>query len=460
MRNRFLGRIAFIILGGLAGAATFSWTSGQTPPPVKLPADLPALDIKVPPDRQQPTLQPVKAVTPPIIAKVATPPVKTRPIVAFDRFRNLESLPEQTRQLVMSAQIGMEWLYRYHQPSGSFLYGYLPAVNLPMEGDHFTHQALGSFTLARMARFTGDEKYLVRANQSVLALLSNTSIDANVSGARHPSQPSAVCNRLAGAGCLLMAIHELPDPSTDLLQKGEELCAFLRSKMRDDGSMVDADAASSQEAVEQAPGLALHGLALNLRTKPAAWKADMLRKAIAYYRKAFKQQPHPDLVPWMTAACVESYLTLKENAFAEFAFEMNDWLASLQYVESPDPRKPQWSGGFKNIARGKVDSASPGIEAGLYAQSLADCCRLLRQVPSPDLNRYERYRTCLFRSLQFLTTLQFNDANTQHFSANYRLFLVGGFHPTHLDGNLRIDQSASCVSALVSFLSSGADRAP
>ena len=53
--------------------------------------------------------------------------------------------------------------------------------------------------------------------------------------------------------------------------------------------------------------------------------------------------------------------------------------------------------------------------------------------------------------MQFLTTLQYTDANTQHFADWYRPRLVGGFHASHQDGNLRIDYTQHAVSALVQY---------
>jgi hypothetical protein len=458
MRNGLFGRIALILLGTIAGALTMTWTQGQEPPRT-LPPDLKAIDVKSALAKGPPVVRPVSGAAGPVVPKAA--PTKPRSSAPFDRFRELDKLPDLTRQLVISAQTGMEWLNRYHQANGLFLYGYLPAVNQPMEGDNYIHQAEAAFVLARAARFTGDERYAVRASQAVLTLMSGTSSDSNSPGVRRPAQPSLVCNRLALAGCLVMAVHELPDAAADLVAKAEELCAFIKQQQREDGTLSYVDAPSDPvdpDGVNRYVGPALYGIALSQRLKPAAWKGELLRKAMVSYSKYFKEHADPAFVPWMTAACVEAFLATKEKAFVEFAFEMNDWLVTLQYEQSPDPRRPLWRGGFKNIVGDKVETSGPGVEAGLYAQSLADVCRLVRQMPSPDLTRYDRYRSSLIRSLQFLNTLQFTEANTLHIAANYRLMLIGGFHPTHLDGNLRVDQSAVCVSAFIQCLACGADR--
>jgi hypothetical protein len=458
MRNRLLGRVALILLGGLAGVLTMAWTHGQAPPP---PRDLPP-DFKVPDAKTPPAVRPVVGTNTVKLSAVAPAPApKPRAPVAWDRFRNFEKLPDFTRQMAMSALTGMEWLHRYNQAHGLFLSGYLPAVNQPIEEEHLFHQAFAAFVLARAARFTGDERYAVRANQAVLALLAGTSVEPGAPGVRRPAQPSVVCNRLGTAGFLVLAVCELPEPAADLVGKAEELCAFIRQQQRDDGTLSVVDSpteVAEADGVNRYPGVALCAVAASQRLRPAAWKTELLRKAVPAYRKWFKEHPDPAFVPWMTAACVEAYLMSKDAAPAEFAFEMNDWLCALQYEQSPDPRKPLWRGGFKSVRGGKVEAASPGIEAAPYAQSLADCCRLVRSMNAPDLTRYDRYRTSLVRAAQFLTSLQFTESNTLHFASNYRMMLVGGFHPTHADGNLRIEQSAAGVSAFIQFLACGADR--
>jgi hypothetical protein len=54
--------------------------------------------------------------------------------------------------------------------------------------------------------------------------------------------------------------------------------------------------------------------------------------------------------------------------------------------------------------------------------------------------------------LQFLTTLQYSDGNTQHYSPWFRQRLVGGFHASHQDGDLRIDWTQHAVCAMVLYL--------
>ena len=90
------------------------------------------------------------------------------------------------------------------------------------------------------------------------------------------------------------------------------------------------------------------------------------------------------------------------------------------------------------------------ISSASYAEGLAEACRVARE--QGDLAHYRQFSEALERCLQFLATLQYTEANTQHFADWYRPRLLGAFHVSHVDGNLRIDNTQHAVSALALYL--------
>jgi hypothetical protein len=275
---------------------------------------------------------------------------------------------------------------------------------------------------------------------------------------RHTTLPSIVVNRLGAAALLILAISEVPDPAEDLLGHSEELCAYIRSQQQADGSLSFGDnpaetrpASHDPDGMHTYPGMALYALMRSQAHRPAEWKMEVVRKALAYYRPWWSKNKSMAFVPWQTGACAEAFLLGqgKEQPFADFVFEMNDWICGLQYT-TLDPRQPLWLGGFMAWVDGKPVPVAPQIGSACYAEGLVDACRAARQ--TGDLNRYRRYREGVGRCMQFLTTLQYTDANTQHFADWYRPRLVGGFYVSHQDGTLRIDCTQQAVCALVHFL--------
>src|SRR5205823_7133397 len=105
---------------------------------------------------------------------------------------------------------GMDWLRLTNKQDGKFVYGFLPALRTPMEGDSYLAQAGAAFALARASRFFHDDPAAAVARQALLTLLLETATDAKDASARPPATPPHLVNRLAGNGQLVLAIHELP----------------------------------------------------------------------------------------------------------------------------------------------------------------------------------------------------------------------------------------------------------
>jgi hypothetical protein len=357
------------------------------------------------------------------------------------------------RQLKLSAHAGADWLCRANRPDGRFNYGVLPALNSRLEGDHYLRQAGAAYALAHAARYFNDERMTAVARQAVLTLLADTEQEKAL---RHTTWPSIVVNRLGAAGLLVLAINELPAPADELLQQSEELCNFIRLQQQADGSLAFMDARSDgqgelhdPDGINYYPGEALYALMRSQQHRPQPWKAEVLRKALAYYRPWWGKHRGMAFVPWQTAAYAEAYLQTGEKPFAEFVFEMNDWITSLQYTQL-DPRHPLWVGGFMGYADGKSTEETPQIGSTAYAEGLAEACRVARK--AGDVGRYQRYSAALERCLQFALTLQYNEGNTQHFAEWYRPRLLGGFHTSDQDGNLRIDFTQHAIGALLKYL--------
>lgn len=440
MRSRLLVATGLFVLA----AAVVATTHGQ-PAPKALPPEV------IAPTSIGPA---AKGVVP---AAAAAPARKPAP---FDRFRKYDELPDVTRELVFATQRGMEWLSRdgIHQPNGRFVAGVNPALGKALEDDNFIRQATGAFALARAARLTGEEKYAVRAGQTLLSLLAEAPKDPASPTTRKPVAPSIVCNRVGSAAHLALAIYELPDPAPELVQSGEELCQFLRTCCQPDGSVRCSEPGEPGEVDSTSyAGPALAALAMSHRAAPAKWKQDAVAVGLAHYRQQFRAAPGPHIIPWMTLAAVEAHLQSKDAAAAEFVFEMADWLRKLQYDGADRPRAA-WRGGFPAVVDGKVAQTPPTVETASQAMALADACRLIRHMDRPDAGRYDQYRAAAGRALQFVTTLQYGEENTQHFAAHFRPALVGAFHPSAADGNLRTDHTAAAVAALSQFLIAGADR--
>ena len=362
---------------------------------------------------------------------------------------DLSKLPAHHRPIHLSAQRASDWLVRANRPDGRFVHGYIPALRMPAEGDDFMHQAGAAFALARSARYFRDEKAAAIATQALLTLLLETTQDSKDASIRHTALPTTLLNRVGASAMLALAIHELPAPGKDLLDHAEQLCNYLKAQQRPDGSfrlVEEADPKADEPSIAQIPGLALYALARSMEHRPASWKAEAVRKAAAFYQAKWRQHRGLSMTAWHTAAYAETSMKQPDKLLAECVFEMNDWLTTQQH-EQKDPRRPLWVGGFKQSGQ---RAEAPGIATALAAASLVQASRVARQ--TTDVQRLHRYRQSADGAVQFLTTLQYTEANTQHFAEWYRPVLVGAFHASHQDGDLRIDHTQHAMAAMLQYL--------
>jgi hypothetical protein len=383
--------------------------------------------------------------------RLGSPP----PTPAIQAKRDLAKFSIFQKQVYLSAQHGAEWLQRSNRVDGRFRPGLAPALARSLEGDHYLRQAGAAFALAKAARFFQDERAAALVRQSLLTLLLDTEKVPQNPQARRTIFPPAVISRLGAAGLLIVAIHELPAAGPDLLTQADELCNYIRGQQRPDGSLSETEpgesdqTASSSQAESCYAGLALWGLLQSQKQRPAPWKLEVARKALAYYQQSWRANKELVSVPALTAAFADAYLLTKEPSFAEFVFEMNDWLCLLQY-EPTGPYQVHWHGGFQGWADGRPVLAPPGISSASCAEALADACRVAHAVG--DVQRHPRYKQALERCLVFLMTLQYTEVNAQHFADWYRPEVLGGFYASQQDGTLRLDYTQHAVCALLDYL--------
>jgi hypothetical protein len=310
--------------------------------------------------------------------------------------------------------------------------------------------------MAQLAKFTGDEKQAAMASQAILALLAITRDDPADPNCRIPVQPSVICNRVGLAATLALAIYSFPSADLKLLTEAEKLCTFLHKQCRADGSVhytdglseiaVDAD----PKGINEFPGLALQAIVAGNIVRPAAWKIDVAKNALSYYQSAFRSKPDPLLAATLTPAFSDLYLQTKWNDSAALVFEMNDYLCRLQVLNN-DPRIPQYVGSIRSVTNGQPTDIPSGPETGFYVQSLTCAYQLARQVP--DVERHGKYKSATQDAVQYLTELQYVETNTRHFENAFRAnMLMGAFHLSPTDGNIRIDATATAATGLLRFL--------
>jgi hypothetical protein len=357
--------------------------------------------------------------------------------------------------LRQSAQSGASWLVNFQRPDGLFIYGLVPALNRTLAGENYLRQVGATAALARAASVLSNAEMALAARHAVLVLLeSYTEVDAKEPTRRRPLLPANEANPIGFAGLLLWAICELPAAGDELNRSAEQLAHFIASRQRADGSFNLAasagdDAEDPPEAINFYPGEALYGLMRSYVVNPAPWKLEVVKKAIGYYRRHWKENPSAAFVPWQTAAYAEAFLATRDRQFAEFVFEMNDWLLKIQYTD-PQTVEAAWLGGFGSYRFGQTLWTPPGASTGSYVESLVEAWRVARA--TDDQERTASYQQAAERALRFLMTTQYTSAASTHFEPWFAKKIDGAFHASVEDGSIRIDYTQHAISGMLQYV--------
>lgn len=352
------------------------------------------------------------------------------------------------RSLTNAAMRGARWLVNSQRADGLFVYGWNPSLNKPVAEDHYLRQAGTAAALARAAAYTRDNQITLTARQALLVLLANCTADDADNDIRKPTVSPAEANPVGLAGLLLLAIAELPEPSDALLDQGERLARFLKSKQQEDGSFDLGTGADAETGIDYYPGEALYGLVRSYSRRPEKWKLEVLAKAFDIYHRRFKEKPSMAFVPWQTGAYAEAFFITNESRYRDFVFEMNDWLINYQYV-GQNAALETWEGGFGGYEAGHAVRIPPGATTGSFAEGLVDAYRVAEL--TKDTRRLADYTLSLRLAFRFLFSLQYSPQSHPHFEPWFAKKINGAFFASVDDGLIRIDFTQHAISAMFHY---------
>jgi len=325
-----------------------------------------------------------------------------------------------------------------------------PSLRVQLDGDNFASQAGATFALARSLRYYRDGRGTAVATQAILSLLLETALDGELRVPR-PHRRLSIAVELRFAG-LCHSRTRSSGEADDLLKQADQLLNYLRQQQR---PMVRSSSRSTQphhqrsEIDAEHAGSALQGVIRSQKLRrPSGNSTCSARRAHSISRNAAKQEPRHRL--HAHAGLCRVVCAYERPGLQGRGLRDERLVAHVAISGRPRLGPQHWSGGFKRFRDGKIEFAVPDISSALCAGSLVEACRVARH--AGDLPRLQRYERALLDSLQFLMSLQYTPAKTQHFVDPFRPSVLGAFHASHQDGNLRIDYTQHALCAMVQYL--------
>ena len=182
------------------------------------------------------------------------------------------------------------------------------------------------------------------------------------------------------------------------------------------------------------PGQVLLALAVLSQQNPAQVDLDVVHRCFKYYRHRFRYQRHFGQVSWLMQAFANWWQVTRDGCFAEFVFEIGDWILTYQQEKT---------GGFINDHQ----SDSPGYTTAVYLEGIGAAFRVAASLG--DSERSERYRRSFLEGFRFLDRLilQPRDASIL---PNFEL-ACGGLRESLYSSRIRLDFVQHSLSAILEF---------
>ncbi|MFQ5491689.1 MAG: AMMECR1 domain-containing protein [Phycisphaerae bacterium] len=323
-------------------------------------------------------------------------------------------------------------------PTGWFSYQYKPSNDTYLEDDNLVRQAGVAWGLAVHGR-DYDKTATLGASEKALERLASRIVDL-------PGVPDAAFvagrkkrHKLGITALTVLAMFDHPN-AEKFADKRRRLINGIYWLQRPSGKFVTAFPPTRKLSDQYYfPGEALLALARDYEHQPNQRAVDAFGTAYGFYTKFFRDNPMPPFVPWQAQAFARMALPTKKRAYADYVFEMTDWLLSKQYT----PENCPWPELYGGVAA--YVNAPPGVATAAYLEGISDALLLARKWG--DRERAARYERAVRLAARFVMQLQFRPEEAYYVRS--KPDTVWGTRTTLTRNHLRIDHSQHALMALM-----------
>lgn len=161
---------------------------------------------------------------------------------------------------------------------------------------------------------------------------------------------------------------------------------------------------------------------------------DAVAKAFPYYSDYWRSHKNTAFVPWQTQTYYLMYQKTNNQKWADFVFEMNDWLIdNYQQLQSD---YPDYLGGFKRV---------PGNSSSAYAEGISDAYAMAKL--AKDEEHEKKFLKSARLVARFVMQAQLTNENSFYYQNAKKA--TGGFRISLLDNKIRCDNNQHAVLSLI-----------
>ena len=249
-----------------------------------------------------------------------------------------------------------QYLLQHLRPDGTCYSRYQPFHNRLFEGLEAARQAYGAWVLARAHRILGGNDLKDASDLAIDSLMRVLSTDDEDLWLRFQDETPSV----AELSFLLLALCERPaaDPCRSSM-KSLAVKLWNCIELPHGRILTHQGSDPSPEPFQDYfPGQVLLALAAACEQDATEIDRERLNSSFRYYRHRFRYKRHFGQVAWLLQAFTTWWQITREQAFADFVFEVADWLLGYQQEKT---------GAFINDHQ----SETPGYTTAVYLEGVA-----------------------------------------------------------------------------------------
>ena len=364
---------------------------------------------------------------------------------------NQRVTPETLTEPLIEERLGLagRWLLAHVNPTGRFVESqYDPASDTFLKDPNPTKPLQALPAIARLATRLNQREVF----RPLITQMLNRYVQSMTSDGRGGSYVSLKGNAtIAHNAFLILALAEWPEyPNRDALIR--QLAQGIVHQQQPDGTYRTVfGELGTDRRINEDPGVAMVALmrAYQLLHDPAFLAS--AEHAFLFYRGHWWRNPNSVFIPWQAQANLLLYQATAQPRYADFTFEMTDWL--LDVCQLTHPRYPDEAGGFTNReqeARPDTSSTATYLQGVNAAYQLA---KLTKQQ-----KRLDTYARAIRLGTCFLLLTQLTNEHA-FFLKNPRR-AIGGFRQSLLRNFQRIEYLQYAAPALIAASENGLFPSP
>ncbi len=310
---------------------------------------------------------------------------------------------EITKKYIQDAIIaGADWLARNQVTKikrKTYIYKYrstyYPSKDIYSVSGNLVDQSMAAAALAYAGNSLGYKLYIHSAKRAIDYLLKKVKYTKN--GEYPYVYYNGEGSLGANAGLLLTIIYLKDEEFINLGVKIANSILYLLNKDGSFKTFYESTTPNKWKNFQDIyPGQALLSLVKFYKIKPQREYLEALEKAYNYYYNYWKNNKNFDFPPWQISAYSEMYRITKEKKYADFVFEMADWMIKSGQQHNEYSIYKDYVGGF---------GSPPSIKTACLLMGLIDAYDIACILN--DKYRMNIYKKCIKMGMHFILNLQY-----------------------------------------------------